>query len=183
MTVQALCTSLLSCCLEINTDFSGKRKKSDYNSYCLFNLTKCKHFTAVLQIIGNRGTLHRLPCWLLFEVLGRLFLCLKGSGVIAYTCRVRGALHLHAHQKSNDSVAHMVGSEAGTSNMLSTCKQSWQPFCGVRPRTPCVTGCVPPLRDAAVSMDGIWAGPQRPGAAPCRFLFSAASGIWTQITV
>lgn len=62
MTVQALCTSLLSCCLEINTDFSGKRKKSDYNSYCLFNLTKCKHFTAVLQIIGNRGTRHRLPC-------------------------------------------------------------------------------------------------------------------------
>lgn len=101
MTVQTLCTFLLSCCLEINTDSSGKRKKkSDYYSYCLFNVTKCEHFTAMLQIIGNRGTHHRLPCWLLFEVLGRLFLHLKGSGVIAYTCRVRGVLHLHAHQKS-----------------------------------------------------------------------------------
>lgn len=54
----------------------------------------------MLQIIGNRGTCQRLPCWLLFEVLGRLFLHLKGSGVAAYMCRVRGALHLYAHQKS-----------------------------------------------------------------------------------
>lgn len=54
-------------------------------------------------------------------------------------------------RNQNDSPVHVIGSEADTSNVLSTCQQPWQPFYGVRLCTLYVTGCVPPLRDTAVS--------------------------------
>lgn len=177
MTVQGLCAFLLSCCLEINADYSGREKKSKYNFYCLFNLTKCEHFTALLQIIGNRGTRHRLPCWLLFEVLGRLFLHLKGSGVIACTCRVRGALHLCAQQKSKWQSC--------------VCGRQWGWYIQGAQYLPTALAAFPWAgavhsvgdRGCATSEGGTWAVSQQPAAAPCGFPFSAASGIWTQITI
>lgn len=128
-----------------------QEKKPDYNSYCLFNLTKRRHFTAMLQIIGNRGTCHRLPCWLLFEVLGRLFLHLKGSGVIGYTSRVRGDLHLHAHQKSklqSCACGRQWSWYIEHAQYLPTALAAF-PW-GEVVHTVCDRG-VPPLRDTAVS--------------------------------
>lgn len=160
-----------------------QEKKSDYNSYCLFNLTKCEHFIAVLQIIGNRRTRHRLPCWLLFEVLGRLFLHLKGSSVIAYTCRVRGALHLHAHQKSkwqSCTCDRQWGWYIQRAQYMPTALAAF--LWGEAVHTVCDRVCATSEGHCS-QHSGTWAVSQQPGAAPCRFLFSAASGIWTQVIV
>lgn len=60
ITVQALCTLLLSCCLEIQT-IQARGKKSDYSSYCVSDLTKHERFHAVL-LIHNSGSRDRSPC-------------------------------------------------------------------------------------------------------------------------
>lgn len=133
-----------------------QRKKSDYSFYCLFNLTKCEHFTALLQITGARGTHHRMPCWLLFEVLGRLFLHLKGSGGIAYTHRVRDALHLRAHQKSKWQSC-VCGRQWGWYiQRAQYLPAALAAFPWLRLCTLCVTGCVPPLREALGLCSSNW---------------------------